>query len=165
MRTSKWWGDAAVLQNRDGCIERLDKRPLRVDVSAGLFKAIYDRAARGGERVVEFIGGIAIRDLEDHRRSADCLSAEMSRHLAPLPPLHKGLNHKNLEFATQWLHHAVTLRRPKRIDGGSGRAGRVVVYLSGTPIANRLTLTLYPLGHTPGHSAQASETAAEQPFS
>ena len=100
MRTSECLGDAAVVQDRGDDIERLDKRALRVDVSAGFFKAEYDRPARGGERVLDFIAGIVIRDLEDLRRAADCLSVEMSRHLAPHAPLHKRLNHKNLEFAT-----------------------------------------------------------------
>jgi hypothetical protein len=100
MRTSQWWGDAAIVQDRDGYIERLPKRPLSVDVSASFLKAVYDRPARGSERVVDFIAAIVIRDLEDLRRSAECLSVEMSRHLAPLAPLRKRLNHKNLEFAT-----------------------------------------------------------------
>jgi hypothetical protein len=88
MRTSQWWGDAAIVQDRDGYIERLPKRPLSVDVSASFLKAVYDRPARGSERVVDFISGIAIRDLEDRRSAADCLSVENSCHLAPLSPLH-----------------------------------------------------------------------------
>ena len=47
------------------------RAPPLVDLGASFFAAVYDRLARGGQRVVEFTAGIVIRNLELLARQGD----------------------------------------------------------------------------------------------
>src|SRR5271165_4733271 len=76
-RNSPILGSGAVLRNRDGYVERLEKGPSRVDLGASFLETVQERPSGGGEGGVEFVARILSRDLEDDGRSLCCLRVKM----------------------------------------------------------------------------------------